>query len=177
MPASELKPLNFMKWIEEHRHFLKPPVGNAVVWKDSELMIMVVGGPNQRTDYHIDPGEEFFYQIEGDMILKVVENGHHRDIPIREGEIFLLPPLIPHSPQRLADTVGLVIERTRRPEEIDHLLWYCPACSQVLFDETFHLTDITKQLKPVFDKFYGDKTLRTCKKCGTVADVPVALKK
>ena len=88
---STLNPLNFKQWIDENRHLLKPPIGNAVVYNDAEFMIMVVGGPNSRTDYHIDPAEEFFYQIEGDMVLKVVEDGEFRDITIREGDIFLLP--------------------------------------------------------------------------------------
>src|SRR5687768_10135066 len=108
---SRLQPLNFKKWIDEHRHLLKPPVGNQMVWEDREFIVMVVGGPNSRTDFHIDESEEFFYQVEGDITLRVIEDGQMRDLPIREGEIFLLPPKVPHSPQRPAGTVGLVIER------------------------------------------------------------------
>ena len=118
-------PLNLMGWIEENRHLLEPPVGNALVWKDTEFNVMIVGGPNTRKDYHIDPGEEFFYQLEGDMILKVMEEGKPRDIPIKEGEILLLPANVPHSPQRFPDTVGLVLERRRTENEKDHLRWYC----------------------------------------------------
>ena len=118
-------PFNFRGWIDEHRHLLKPPVGNKLVFRDSEFIIMVVGGPNSRSDFHVDPGEEFFYQLEGDMTLRTVQAGQLVDVPIREGEIFLLPPLLPHSPQRLANTVGLVIERQRRAGERDGLQWYC----------------------------------------------------
>ena len=167
-----LSPLNFKQWIDEHRHLLKPPVNNAVVYKDTEFMIMVVGGPNQRKDYHIDPGEEFFYQLEGDMVLKVVENGEFRDIPIKEGEIMLLPPFVPHSPQRFANTVGLVVERKRREGEEDGLRWYCDGCGEVLYDEFFFLTDITTQLPPVFERFFSKEEHRTCKKCGEVMPAP-----
>src|SRR4029077_20349465 len=105
-------------WIAENRHLLKPPVGNKMLWSGN-LMIMVVGGPNQRTDYHVNPGEELFYQVEGDIVLKVREDGKARDIPIRQGEIFLLPAGIPHSPRRPANTVGLVIEHARDEKEDD----------------------------------------------------------
>src|SRR4051812_29176832 len=108
-----LAAINFKRWIDEHRHLLKPPVGNAQVWEDREFLVTVVGGPNARKDYHINEGEEFFYQLEGDITLKVMDQGQAEDIPIREGEIFLLPPSVPHSPQRPAGTVGLVLERKR----------------------------------------------------------------
>jgi len=111
-----LPPINFKSWIEENRHLLKPPVGNKVVYEDTELIIMVVGGPNTRKDYHIDEGEEFFYQLEGGMVLRIMENGKPKDLAINEGEIFLLPPKVPHSPQRFENTVGLVVERKRRKE-------------------------------------------------------------
>ena len=169
---AKLAALNLKTWIDEHRHLLKPPVGNAMVWKDSEFQVMVVGGPNRRKDFHIDPGEELFYQIEGDIVLRVMEEGKPRDIPIREGEIFLLPPLVPHSPQRPAGTVGMVVERRRGPEEQESLRWYCERCGGVLHDETFHLTDLGAQLKPIIEKFHGSETLRTCRKCGAVMQPP-----
>ncbi len=175
--AETLSTLNLKDWIAENRHLLKPPVGNAQVWKGSEFIVMVVGGPNSRKDYHLDPAPEFFYQLEGDMLLRVIEKGKPRDIPIREGEIFLLPPMVPHSPQRFPNTVGLVIERSRRPKEIDHLRWYCEGCWETLYDETFRLTDITTQLKPIMERFFGDRKLRTCKKCGAVMDAPQAARK
>jgi len=162
-----LPPLNFKKWIEEHRHLLKPPVGNQVVWQDREFMIMVVGGPNQRADYHVNQGEEFFYQLEGDITLKIMNNGEPQEIQVCEGDIFLLPPCIPHSPQRPANTVGLVIERKRQAHEKDGFVWYCKSCGHKLYDEFFHLTNIVTQLPPLFDKFYSNPKLTTCQKCGT----------
>ncbi|PZN32736.1 MAG: 3-hydroxyanthranilate 3,4-dioxygenase [Proteobacteria bacterium] len=163
-----LKPFDFQRWIDEHREFLKPPVCNRQVFRDSEFIIMVVGGPNSRTDYHDDPGEEFFYQLEGDMLLRTIQDGKRVDIPIREGEILLLPPHVPHSPQRFADTVGLVIERQRRPEEKDGFLWFCERCDHPLYSEYLHVSDIVAQLPPVFERFYGSIEHRTCRACGHV---------
>jgi len=167
-----LKAFNFRAWIDEHREFLHPPVCNQLVFEESEFIIMVVGGPNARNDYHDDPGEEFFYQLEGDMLLRTMQEDGRVDIPIREGEILLLPPRVPHSPQRYANTVGLVIERKRRPEEQDGFLWYCEHCQYPLFAEYLHVEDIVKQLPPVFERFYGSAEKRTCPACGTFAQAP-----
>ncbi|HEY5564699.1 MAG TPA: 3-hydroxyanthranilate 3,4-dioxygenase [Rhodothermia bacterium] len=166
-------PLNFRKWIDDNRHLLKPPVGNQCVYKTAEdFIVMVVGGPNARKDYHFNEGEEFFYQIEGDIVLKVVQNGQSVDIPIKEGEIFLLPPRIPHSPRRPANTVGLVIEKVRSDEETDGFVWFCEACGNRLYDEYFHVDDMVEQLPPVMQRFYDSVENRTCKKCGTVMENP-----
>ena len=167
-----LPPINFTRWIDEHRHLLKPPVGNAVVYEDTEFIIMVVGGPNARKDFHYNEGEEFFYQLEGDITLRIVEDEQLRDIPIRQGEIFLLPPKIPHSPQRGANTVGLVIERKRREGEKDGFLWFCEACDNKLHEEYLYLTDIVTQLPIVFQRFYGDLERRTCDVCGSIMEPP-----
>jgi 3-hydroxyanthranilate 3,4-dioxygenase len=167
---SRLAPFNLQRWIDEHRHLLKPPVGNALVW-NSNFMVMVVGGPNQRSDFHINPGEELFYQLEGNIVLRVMENGEVHDIPIRQGEIFLLPAGIPHSPQRPANTVGLVIEQKRPEEANDHMRWYCKQCGAPVYDAEFHLVDLGKQLKPIIEKFRASEELRTCKSCQTVYEV------
>jgi len=166
-----LAPFNLHGWIEENRHLLKPPVGNKMMW-NSNFMVMIVGGPNRRADYHVNPGEELFYQVEGDIVLKVIEDGRPRDIPIRQGEIFLLPANTPHSPQRPPDTVGLVIEQARPENADDHLRWYCPSCGNLLHDARFHLVDLGTQLKPLIEGFYGNRELRTCKKCQHVFEPP-----
>ena len=168
----ELKAFNFEGWINDNREFLKPPVGNKLVFSDADFIIMVVGGPNSRRDYHVDEGEEFFYQLEGDMLLKTMQSGQPVDIPIREGEIFLLPPKIPHSPQRFEDTVGLVIERNRLADEKDGLQWYCDGCSCLLYEEYFYLRDIETDFPPVFERFFSDLEHRTCGRCGLVMDLP-----
>lgn len=167
-----LLPINLKKWIDENRHLLKPPVGNQVVYKDSEFIIMIVGGPNARKEFHYNEGEEFFYQLEGDMQLPIRENGKTRVIDIREGEIFLLPPKVEHSPQRFKNTVGLVVERARKPEEWDACTWYCEKCDQELHRAKFQLGDIVGQLPALLESFYNNKELRTCKHCGTVMEPP-----
>lgn len=168
-------PINFQKWIDEHRHLLKPPVGNKCV-VDGDFIVMVVGGPNQRSDYHYEEGPEFFYQLEGEMVLKVQDNGHVRDIPIRAGEVFYLPPRVPHSPQRMADSVGLVIERKRLPHERDGLMWFCARCNHKLHEEFFTLHNVETDFPPVFARYYASPELRTCKQCGEVQPAPVARK-
>jgi 3-hydroxyanthranilate 3,4-dioxygenase len=169
-----LQPLNLHRWIEEHRALLRPPVGNKLIYQDSEFIVMAVGGPNARRDFHVDPAEEFFHQIEGDMVLRVVKDGRINDVPIRAGEILLLPPRVPHSPQRPANSVGLVIERHRRSGELDGLQWYCEQCSNLLYEEFFALTDIETQFPPVFDRFYANADHRRCKRCGQLSPLPTA---
>lgn len=166
---SVMRPLNFKKWIDENRHLLKPPVGNQQVWADREFMVTVVGGPNSRTDYHINEGEEFFYQVEGDINLRILVDGAPQDLPIREGEIFLLPPNVPHSPQRGPNTVGLVLERRRLPHERDTFLWVCSGCHAELWKKTLHLSDIVRQLPPVFAEYHSDPKNQTCSKCGLLS--------
>jgi len=165
-----LQSLNFKRWIDENRHLLKPPVGNKRVFRDGDFVIMVVGGPNARKDYHVDPGQEFFYQLEGDMVLKTIQDGKPVDVPIRAGELLLLPANVPHSPQRFPNTVGLVIERQRHAGEKDGFQWYCENCGNLLYEEFFELTDIETQFPPLFERFYSNQDLRTCKHCGTVME-------
>ena len=166
------KPFNFKKWIDEHRHLLKPPVGNQCAYDAEDFIVMVVGGPNSRKDYHYDEGEEFFYQIEGDILVKIQEDGKAVDVPIREGEMFLLPARVPHNPVRGANTIGMVIERKRRSDEKDGLLWFCENCNEKLYEEYFELDDITTQFQGVFKRFYENEDLRTCDNCGTVMQTP-----
>ena len=165
-----LPPINFKDWINDNRELLKPPVCNKVVYEDTEFIIMVVGGPNTRKDYHIDEGEEFFYQLEGNMILRIMQNDKPKDIKINKGEIFLLPPKIPHSPQRFKNTVGLVIERKRTKDELDGFQWYCDNCNGLLYEKFIPLTDIVKQLPPIFDAFWGNLKSRTCTICGEILE-------
>jgi len=167
--SSRLEALNFKRCIDEHRHLLKPPVGNQQIWADREFMVTVVGGPNARADFHINQGEEFFYQLEGDIVLRCMEDGKPVDVPIREGEIFLLPARVPHSPQRPAGTVGLVLERKRQWHEKDGFVWFCQNCGEKLHEEFFHLENLVTQLPPVFDRFYASLEASTCNKCGTRA--------
>lgn len=166
------RPFNFKKWIDENRHLLQPPVNNKVVYKDTEFTVMVVGGPNSRKDYHYNESEEFFYQLEGDIILQIQEGGKPVEISIKEGDIFLLPPKIPHNPKRFLNTIGLVMERKRREGEMDGLLWYCETCNHKIHEAYFKLEDIQNQFQSEFNSFYGNKDLRTCKSCYSIMEPP-----
>jgi 3-hydroxyanthranilate 3,4-dioxygenase len=161
-----LAAFNLQRWIDEHRDLLKPPVGNAQIWQNTEFMVTIVGGPNRRTDFHDDPAEEFFYQLNGDITLRVIENGTFRDLPLRQGDVLLLPPHVRHSPQRPANTVGLVIERVRRSGEIDAFEWYCEKCQARVHRREVALRSIVDDLPPVFEEYYGQAALRSCKSCG-----------
>ena len=166
------RPFNFKKWIDENRHLLKPPVNNKVVYKDAEFIVMVVGGPNSRKDFHYNESEEFFFQLEGDIIVTIQEDGKAIEVPIKEGDIFLLPPKVPHNPIRFKDTIGLVMERRRREGEMDGLLWFCEKCNTKLYEEKFVLNDISTQFQGVFAKFYSSLDLRTCKACNYTMEPP-----
>lgn len=166
------QPIDFQRWIEENRHLLKPPVCNKKVFENDEFIVMVVGGPNTRKDFHIDEGPELFYQLEGEMVLKTIQEGKMVDVPIRAGQMFLLPSNVPHSPQRMAESVGLVVERKRLADELDGLQWYCDNCTNLLYEEFFTLRDIEKDLPIVFDHFYSSEANRTCDRCGHVMPAP-----
>ena len=164
-------PLNLLGWIEEHRHLLKPPVGNKMI-ENGDFIVMVVAGPNSRNDYHWDEGPEWFFQLEGEMVLRVQEDGAVRDIPIRAGEIFLLPPRVPHSPQRMPGSIGLVVERKRLDHELDGFMWFCQQCNHKIYEEFFHLKNIETDLPKVFDRFHASIEHRTCAQCGAVHPLP-----
>jgi 3-hydroxyanthranilate 3,4-dioxygenase len=155
-------------WIEAHRPAFDPPVGNKVIWEDSQFTAMVVRGPNARRDFHIDPSDEIFFMLKGAMTLETLEDGTRRSRTIREGEMCLVPALTPHSPHRPADTWGLVVEIKRGPSQTESLLWLCEACDAPLHEVTMHVADIEKELKTAIERFDASVELRTCQRCGHV---------
>ena len=168
-----IPPFNLKKLIDENRDLLKPPVGNQCIYKNAEnFIVMVVGGPNSRKDYHYNESEELYYQVEGNIVLKIIDDGVPKDIAINEGDMFLLPPKTPHSPQRGGGTVGLVIEKVRE-EEKDGFLWFCENCGNKLYEEYEVINDIVSQLPPIMNNFYSDEHRRTCDKCGSVMAPPI----
>jgi 3-hydroxyanthranilate 3,4-dioxygenase len=163
-----LHPFNFQKWVAENQHLLKPPVGNKKVFEDGQMTVQVVGGPNERVDFHDDPVEEFFYQLKGDMILKVWEDGKIFDVPIREGDVFLLPARVPHSPQRpQAGSIGLVVEAAR-PGKRDGFNWYCFECGELVHRVEVEVDHLVRDLPPLYEAFYADKDARKCRNCGAI---------
>ncbi len=162
-----MPPFNFNAWIEENRPLLKPPVANKCVYSGGTFIVMVVGGPNERTDFHVNQTDEFFYQIHGNIFLRIINSDKKvEEIKIKEGEVFMLPAGTPHSPQRPEEgSVGLVVELTRPVESRDALQWYCAKCTNLLYQETFYLENIETQFGSVFEKYFGSEH-EACKKCG-----------
>ncbi len=167
-----LAPFNLQKWIEDNRDLLKPPVGNKNLYVEAgDFIVMIVGGPNARKDYHFNESEELFYQLEGDITVRIQYEGKAKDIQIKEGDMFLLPANTPHSPMRGANTVGLVIEKVRRGTDLqDGLMWFCEKCNHKLHEDRFPLTNIEKDFLSRFKTFYTSEDMRTCKKCGHVME-------
>lgn len=167
------QPFNLQQWIEENRALLKPPVGNKNLYKDAgDYIVMIVGGPNARKDYHYNETEELFYQLEGEIEVHIQENGQKKTMKLIAGDMYLHPAKVPHSPVRKANSIGLVIERKRTdlPGK-DGLLWFCDNCNHKLYDVYFPLEDIEKDFLKHFKHFYANEDLRTCNNCGTVMPV------
>ena len=163
-----LAPFHLQNWIESNRALLKPPVGNKQLFHHGDMIVMVVGGPNARNDYHYNEGSELFYQLEGDISLNIQIEGKKEAITIKEGEMFLLPAKVPHMPIRGENTVGLVVEHKRKENDQDGLMWFCEQCNHSLYEQFFPLKSIENDFLPIFKKFNQSEVLRTCKACGNV---------
>jgi 3-hydroxyanthranilate 3,4-dioxygenase len=157
---------NLMQWIAENPDKLKPPLGAKTVFREDDFMVTVVGGPNARTDYHVNPTEEFFFQIKGDVAIRIQHNGKPHDVELPEGSIYLLPANVPHAPSRGPNTVGLIVERIRKNGMTDTHRWYCEKCNDVLFEKTVRIEILERDMPPVFDAYYGNPDNQVCKKCG-----------
>ncbi|WP_433685721.1 3-hydroxyanthranilate 3,4-dioxygenase [Nocardia sp. CA-119907] len=161
--------INFAKWIAENRHLLAPPVNNRTMALGDDFIVQVVGGPNRRTDFHVDPYEEWFYQVEGDMHVNVMTESGPETVHIREGETWLLPGNLPHSPQRpQAGSIGVVIERVREEGTFEKFQWYCQNCKILIHEVELQVRDIVADLPPVFSRFYDNIDARTCANCGSI---------
>lgn len=182
MPVSlnPIAKLNLNGWIRANKHLLVPPVANRQLFPDSQDTIMFVsGGPNTRNDFHVNPTEELFFQLKGDVAVRVrpLDGSKPYDVVIKEGELFLLPRWVPHRPQRPAGTLGLIVEFPRPAGELDGLQWYCPACDALVHDVRWRLQKIDEDLAVIMNGFWnGPADQRTCKKCGTVIVRATAIK-
>jgi 3-hydroxyanthranilate 3,4-dioxygenase len=162
-----LQTISFPKWIEENRHLLKPPVGNKTMAVGKDFIVMIVGGPNSRTDFHVDPYEEWFYQLEGTMHVDLMVDGKPESVEIGAGDSWLLPGNTPHSPQRPEPgSIGLVMERVREEGTLEKFQWYCPNCNALVHEVELQVRDIVIDLPPVFTAFYEDEDARLCRNCG-----------
>ncbi|GAC51073.1 3-hydroxyanthranilate 3,4-dioxygenase [Gordonia aichiensis] len=161
--------IDFGSWIDKNRHLLAPPVNNQTISLGDDFIVQVVGGPNQRTDFHLDPYEEWFYQVQGDMHVNLMTADGPRTVRIRAGEAWLLPANIPHSPQRPdPESIGVVIERVRREGTLEKFQWYCAECTALIHEVELQVRDIVSDLPPVFTQFYDDESARTCESCGAL---------
>ncbi|WP_039828277.1 3-hydroxyanthranilate 3,4-dioxygenase [Nocardia testacea] len=163
------EPIDFQGWIDEHEHLLKPPVNNQTMALGNDFIVQVVGGPNQRTDFHLDPYEEWFYQVRGDIHVNLMTGSGPRRVDIREGEVWLLPGDVPHSPQRPdPNSIGLVIERVREEGTLEKFQWYCLDCGTLIHETELQVRNIVEDLPPVFTEFYDNQQARRCDNCGAL---------
>jgi 3-hydroxyanthranilate 3,4-dioxygenase len=167
---SKTKPFHLWSWIEKNKKHLKPPVSNKQLCSEAEdAIVFVSGGPNTRNDYHVNPTEELFYQLQGDIAVRIrpLDGSKPRDVVIREGEMYLLPRWVPHRPQRPAGTLGLIVEFPRPKGQLDGLRWYCPKCDELVHEARWRLKKIDEDLKVIMHDFWdGPEQRRTCKECG-----------
>lgn len=167
--AALCKAFNLHRWIDEHRDLLTPTSGATTVWKDSQFLIMIIGGPHALRSFHINPSDEFYYQLQGDMALDYIDpTGKRQTENIREGDILLMPANTPHSPRRIANTVGLVVERVRNSDEKESCLWYCESCETMLYEVVRSKDDPVFSLSKISKTFNANQSLRTCRQCGHV---------
>lgn len=172
-----LPPINLRQWAEKHRDQLKPPVGNKYLYDGNDFFVMVIGGPNARNDFHVTNSEEYFYQVKGDIVVRIREGGTIKDIPVREGETFFIPGNVPHSPTRPPNTIGVVVERRRPPGETEHQQFYCRKCGELVYDKEFDCRDIVEHFAQSMEEFWADPELNTCRKCGTPNGKPTPVKR
>lgn len=170
---AEMVPIHLIQWIEANKQFFQPPVANKEVFPESEFIFQIIRGPNARNDFHIDPGDEIFYQLKGDIRLQLIDgNGKRQERALREGEVMLVRAGTPHCPIRPAGTWGLVVERKRRRDELDGLAWFCERCQGKLHEVRFSVASIETTLKEAIQAFNANQSLRTCTRCGAVLPVP-----
>ncbi len=169
-------PIGLLKWVEENRADLKPPVGNKYLYDGDDFFVMVIGGPNARNDFHVTSSEEYFFQLKGDIVVRIREDGKIKDVPIREGETFFIPGGVPHAPTRPPGTIGVVVERRRPPGEREHQQFYCEECDDLVYDKEFDCADIVEHFAQSMEDFWADPELNTCKNCGTANGKPTPVK-
>lgn len=166
-------PFNLNQWIEDNRHLLKPPVANKSLYPiGDDFIVMIVGGPNARKDFHYNETEELFYQLEGNATVIIQNDGKREEVKLGPGDMYLHPAKVPHSPGREANSIGLVIERVRQGKGFtDGLMWFCDKCNTKLHETFFELKDIENDFQPRFREFYASEDLRKCKKCAHVMEI------
>jgi 3-hydroxyanthranilate 3,4-dioxygenase len=175
--STVMPPIDLRRWIEEHRHELRPPVSNKYLYDGNDFFVMVIAGPNARNDFHVTDSEEYFYQLQGDIVVRIREGGQIKDVPVREGQTFFIPGGVPHSPTRPPGTVGVVVERRRPPGETEHLQFYCDKCGSLVHDLEFDCRDIVEHFSQAMEEFWADQKRSTCRGCGTRVRKPTPVRR
>jgi 3-hydroxyanthranilate 3,4-dioxygenase len=165
-----LSTFHLKRWVEENKNLFSPPYKtNRLLVHHKDFLVMILRGPNVRLDFHVEPGDEFFYQIEGGIELHLKPDGEKREVvKIGEGEIFVCPASVPHSPRRPENTWGLVIERKRTPDEKEDFVWFCEKCDEKVLSRTVVQGDVGRQVTKIYEAFNADAAARTCQACGYV---------
>ena len=156
-----LQSLNLKEWIDSNRDKTL-----TTIWEDSDFWAFVTRGPNPRKEFHVNPYDEIFYQVEGDLQLHYVNaDGKQALAVMKPGELFLMPAGVPHSPRRAEGSWTYVVERKRRPDTTDRWQWYCDAC-----DAKLHEVSVPSGSAAVvaagLAALSEDAKLRTCARCG-----------
>lgn len=167
-----LSAFNLEAWIAANQAAFAGPVANKEVFPQSEFIFQVIRGPNARNDFHVDPGDEIFYQLQGTIRVDVIESGRRKQNVLNQGDVLLVPAGVPHSPLRPAGSWGLVVERTRRPGELDGILWFCDRCDTKLYERSFNMQNIETEIRAAIDDFYATEEHRVCQSCGAVLAQP-----
>jgi 3-hydroxyanthranilate 3,4-dioxygenase len=169
--------INLKEWIEKNRDSFRPPVGNKYLYQGRDFFVMVIAGPNARNDFHVVDSEEYFYQLKGDIKVRIRGGDKIIDHIVREGETFFIPPNVPHCPMRPPNTLGVVVERTRPPGELEHIVFYCEGCGALVEDIEFDCKDIVEHFRDTMEAFWKDDARRICKKCGKRVEKPKPLER
>lgn len=170
--AEALTAFNLEGWIEDNKSAFSGPVANKEVFPRSEFIFQIIRGPNARSDFHVDPGDEIFYQLHGTIRVDVMDNGRRKQNVLNQGDVLLVPAGVPHSPLRPAGSWGLVVERKRRPDELDGILWFCQRCDTKLYEHRFACQNIETEIRAAIDDFFASDHYRTCTSCGSVLPIP-----
>lgn len=161
-----------LQWVHEQKKQSgdRPLMNHQMVWRDAFIVMMFNGAtPANRSDYHINASGELFYQLEGDMRCRLVEEDgtitHH---VVGPGQLFYIPPFQPHLNQRDEGSVGIVIHQKRPDGAKDGMMWLCNTCGNPLHRVDYLFTELKENLKVHIRAFLADEQLRTCDKCGDV---------
>jgi 3-hydroxyanthranilate 3,4-dioxygenase len=131
-------------------------------------MVTVVGGPNARTDYHINPTRSSSSSSKAPSRCGCSTRASRTTSRSSEGSIYLLPANVPHAPMRGPDTVGIIVERIRKGDHLDTHRWYCESLQRRAVRADAKIELLERDMPPIFEAYYGSADNQVCKTCGHV---------